>query len=243
MMACATKKNTNSINSKRSEREESWTFADVWELMTTVLSGSIRNQIFSFLDEATKKLVWIGKLNKTFFLHFCKKLVSLMIFFKISQMLNWHQISTNRGKNEEKYCSICTCTRTITNERGRGAASCSFLKKFLPNFFLNSGVKCLSRNAAKMQSKVYFRPAHRLHFGSKGFLFVYIIFIFWLLLLSFPFPCLLAYSLVLFFASIYGFVFLFLFFSKNPSSLWKSIHEFGTQCPWSSRWWQIMLII
>ena len=155
-----------------------------------------------------------------------------MIFFKISQMLNWHQISTNRGKNEEKYCSICTCTRTITNERGRGAASCSFLKKFLPNFFLNSGVKCLSRNAAKMQSKVYFRPAHRLHFGSKGFLFVYIIFIFWLLLLSFPFPCLLAYSLVLFFASIYGFVFFcFCFFQKihhlceNPSmNLVPNVH-------------------
>ena len=99
---------------------------------------------------------------------------------------------------------------------GRGAASCSFLKKFLPNFFFKySGVKCLSRNAAKMQSKVYFRPAHRLHFGSKGFLFVYIIFIFWLLLLSFPFPCLLAYSLVLFFCLYIWLCFLFCFFFKK----------------------------
>ena len=80
-MACATKKN-NSINSKWSEREESWTFADVWELMTTVLSGSIRNQIFSFLDEATKKLVWIGKLNKNFFSSFLQKIGKFDDFFQ-----------------------------------------------------------------------------------------------------------------------------------------------------------------
>ena len=77
-------KKNNSNNSKRStvrgKRVE--LLQMIWEVMTTVLSGSIRNQIFSFLDEATKKLVLIGKLNKTFFLHFCKKLVSLMIFFQ-----------------------------------------------------------------------------------------------------------------------------------------------------------------
>ena len=81
MMACATKKN-NSNNSKRSEREESWTFADDLGINDDGIIGQYPKSDFQFSGWSNQKISLDRQVEQNFFSSFLQKIGKFDDFFQ-----------------------------------------------------------------------------------------------------------------------------------------------------------------
>ena len=163
MMACATKKIILIIQKGVSWEGRELNFCRCLGINDDGIIGQYPKSDFQFSGWSNQKISFDRQVEQNFFFFIsAEKLVSLlMIFFKISQMLNWHQIS--RGENEEKSCSICTLHPNHHQWEGKRRGILLIFKKISTQFFfLNCGVKCLSR---KMPPKCNPRSILDLHIG------------------------------------------------------------------------------